>query len=1250
MYAAMNTKKQLLRSYTGCCLLLLIILLSVGESFGQTRNYIRKTVYLGRYTTPQADPPIDSAMREITYYDGLGRPVQTVSVRANPGRDKDVVTPVTYDGFGRQDRDYLPYATATGVGGAFKAAALADQAAFYNAPPTGVVQIAASGGVTPSFGQRKYEPGPLSRVFEQGFPGQAWQPAASRGTSGRTVVPEQALNNDVAFSSVATTRRVARYDIVLASGTWHPTLVLDTGINGYYAKGELRVSITKDENWVPATGAANRVGTVEEYTDKDGRIVLRRLFNREGSTVQMLSTYYVYDNYGNLAFVFPPESGPDRASLPAPGATRDAWLASYAYQYRYDERNRLVEKQLPGKGREYVVYNTFDEVVATQDSVQRLTREWTVTKYDKLGRVVQTGIWNNANAAITRAALQTLVNSWAAANLHESRTTTGNGYTNIAWPTTSITTTLTLQYYDNYTAPGIPPTYSHTGSTMTVGLPTVSRVKVLDAGTGTGNMLWDVSYYNNRGEVTRQFSQHYKGGGTASVYNYDVTDHTYTFSGQPLTSTRRHYIVNAGGTAAVLQATVATEQTYDHRGRLGDTRMQVDGQGSPVLVSRLVYNDVGQLADKRLHSLNGGTAVSDHVVLDGDDGVVSGQQSVVVAVSSVTLAPGFHAQPGSYFHASIGAVFDQDIHYTYNERGWLRKADNTLFSEELRYNTGSTAQYNGNIADQVFTRKHTTGATVSGTYSYTYDAVNRLLKGTMSGSKGAEMLTYDRNGNIRSLQRTDGAGALVDRLQYDYADWGNRLKIVYDTVATTFTGDPFQLPGTTDYTYDGNGNLKTRVNRNTAATHRINNISGVSYNHLNLPKTVTVDGGTVSYTYDANGRKLRSVNGIYGQTREYIDGIEYSGTVIELIGMPEGRILKSGNTYTYEYFLKDHLGNNRSGFKGGTPGTATFGTDYYPFGLQYAANNAPGNPKNNYLYNGKEFQDKLKLYDYGARLYDPVTGRWGSVDPLSENHHGFSPFTYVLDNPMLYADLMGLDTIRYVGDTSPEVRGGDVLIDGNGNSSKVLPEAVVNYGSQQRENAFSAEYDSMRESYRKSAGGMFMGYPDNLVDRASESFHRKYYGGREVDPFTGRAIAGSGALVDANWIIDLGVGGITGGLRMLTSRGVAVGVTTADGFLFRGFTIKAPFNIPVQRFGNMSLGRPDFWGARIGTSQFANRTFGAITPTWNPLTQYTTGIISKGTQIKFGIIGPQGWRYPGGSFQFIVPSRNVINQSSKLIR
>ncbi len=110
-----------------------------------------------------------------------------------------------------------------------------------------------------------------------------------------------------------------------------------------------------------------------------------------------------------------------------------------------------------------------------------------------------------------------------------------------------------------------------------------------------------------------------------------------------------------------------------------------------------------------------------------------------------------------------------------------------------------------------------------------------------------------------------------------------------------------------------------------------------------------------------------------------------------------------------------------------------------------------------------------------------------------------------------------------------------------------------------------------------------------------------------------------------------------------------INLTTNEGFLFRGFTVKAPFDIPVQRFGNMNITRTDYWGLRIGTNNYINRTFVAIKPNWNPLTQYTTGVIPKGTYMRFGIIGPQGLLYPGGSFQFILFSKYVNNQASKTI-
>ncbi|UIR57994.1 RHS repeat-associated core domain-containing protein [Sphingobacterium sp. SRCM116780] len=915
---------------------------SVGQNYIQTRTF-RDTVTLAKLNNTRT---IKQENRTVQYFDGLGRPLQTVQLMASPGY-KDIVQHIEYDGFGRESSKYLPYAEQTSNNGSYKTTAKTNQANFYKSTgwDTHVKKTDQPFSVT------VFENSPLNRVQQQGAPGLAWQPAANRetitttSTTGHTAVTEYSTN-------VAS-------DVKL----WTVTAAGTGATSAFYAAGKLYKTIIKDENWIKATG---KQGTVEEYKDFEGRVVLKRVWETD---TKKLETHYVYDDFGDLRYVIPP--GYTATTV----TDNNADFNELLYAYKYDGRRRLVEKKIPGKGWEYLVYNKNDQIVLTQDANQRGRKEWSYTRYDAFGRVTTTGLYVNTNTAqLTRAQLETYVDTHAGP-LWESR----NGAATYLTPATTFPTAgtgititpLSVNYYDDYSFTGAT-TLAVQGITKSLKIKGLLTGSLVYKDDGTAPLL-TINYYDDYGRVIQTASQNHLGG-------TDYVTNTYNFPGELLTSKRVH--TPATGTAT----TILTTNDYDHVGRLLTTKKKVNAQ-TEILQSKLVYNEIGQLKSKGIHSENSGTN------------------------------------------------FLTNVTYAYNERGWGIKTSAPQFTYELNYNLNSAgavlttgAQYNGNIAQQLWGH----AATISSTFVYTYDALNRLKNGTSTGTVMSEALTYDDMGNIKTLTR-DGGTTIT--YAYNNTNKSNRL--------LSLTGG---LTGA--FTYDLNGNA-TKDRTGMAFT----------YNQLNLPKTAAITGRTVAYVYDATGAKLKKTATVATVTTEqdYVDGIEYSkigaaASVIERIATEEGFLLNSAGIYSYHYNLTDHLGNVRSVIKQtGTP-TAPIATvvqkqDYYPFGK---TKSIVTGVNNKYLYNGKEMQSDLNVgthtlgssyflegqLDYGARFYDAEIGRWNVVDPLAEKYRRWSPYNYTVNNPIRFVDPDGMRVDDFVFNEN----GDFVRIDENNKPDKLVIE------------------------------------------------------------------------------------------------------------------------------------------------------------------------------------------------------------------
>ena len=321
--------------------------------------------------------------------------------------------------------------------------------------------------------------------------------------------------------------------------------------------------------------------------------------------------------------------------------------------------------------------------------------------------------------------------------------------------------------------------------------------------------------------------------------------------------------------------------------------------------------------------------------------------------------------------------------YAYNLQGWLTRSSGHHYSSQLKYYDGSNPSYTGNISEWKWGNR---------SYRFEYDKLGRISDAhyyegnTLSDDYSEKDISYDLNGNIRSLTRYDAG--VPETLDYTYTDG----------ILTAVGNERIKYDGCGNITFNGRNNLE------------------IDYNFLNLPMRIhSTDGqSVVNYRYLADGSKFSATDDT-GEGLIYIGSLVYrfrnGAYELDHAAFSQGFFRKNhlieNHEYVPVYYVCDHLGSPRSLID--HTGELMVLRNYYPFGKTWRRSTEPVY-YDYYHFNGKEQQTvgDAGLLDYGARFYDPDITRWLTQDLLAETTLNVSPYAYVLNSPVNYVDPFGL--------------------------------------------------------------------------------------------------------------------------------------------------------------------------------------------------------------------------------------------------
>ena len=262
------------------------------------------------------------------------------------------------------------------------------------------------------------------------------------------------------------------------------------------------------------------------------------------------------------------------------------------------------------------------------------------------------------------------------------------------------------------------------------------------------------------------------------------------------------------------------------------------------------------------------------------------------------------------------------------------------------------------------------------TRSMGYDALDRLT--TANGVWGVGQFSYDALDNLR----TSVVGSRS--LTHNYNAATNQLTGVSGSINASVA-------------YNANGNLVSRAgqgftfdigNRLTSAV----NVASYAYDGLGRRSWAQMaNGRTVLRVYSQDGRLLFTNDSLKGATRHIHLG---------------DKVVAETNTLSGTRWLhSDALGSPVAST--GPAGQLLDRTRYEPYGLTAAGTNPDG-----IGFTGHVNDVDTGLVYMQQRYYDPVAGRFLSVDPVtadSDTGDSFNRYTYALNNPYKYTDPDGRD-------------------------------------------------------------------------------------------------------------------------------------------------------------------------------------------------------------------------------------------------